>query len=120
MMSREEEIEKYIEFHANKFSVRYGYETVEDLMRGMARFCDNNPVNPWISVEDRLPEQDGKTNTSIVVYIKDEKGLSTSAWYNFDTKTWHIFVGFTHIDDDDDTYEGTVTHWMYIPELPDK
>lgn len=112
-MTREEEIE----IVALNLFEQVRISNLLDFEEG-AKWADEHPKSPWISVEDRLPEEDGKSNTSIVVYIKDERGLSTSAWYDFDTKTWHIFIGFMNVgDDDDDTYEGTVTHWMQIPEL---
>ena len=63
-----------------------------------------NPCE-WISVEERLPEENGY----YLVYTK--YGYIEVEWY----KTW----------DDDDLdggywweFEGLVTHWMPLPEAP--
>lgn len=66
-MTREEQIEEFIKFHAHKFSVRNGYETIKELMLEMARWCDNNPKNPWIT--DRMPEIKGMISDAVVLLI---------------------------------------------------
>ena len=80
-------------------------------------------VQKWISVKDRLPEQDGKylvfeqssgrTNTSILRFAKDArkvdrydfKGRWKNAWYEYDSEWGHYTVD-------------SVTHWMPLPEPP--
>ena len=80
-------------------------------------------VQEWISVKDRLPEEDGKyivfeqsggrTNTSILRFAKDArkvdrydfKGRWKNAWYEYDSEWGHYTVG-------------SVTHWQYLPQPP--
>ena len=82
-------------------------------------------VQEWISVKDRLPEEDGKylvfeqnngrTNTSILRFAKDARKVDRydfksrweNAWYEYDSEWGHYTVD-------------SVTHWMPIPEPPQK
>lgn len=66
--------------------------------------------NPnWISVEEELPPENGKTQQSISVWATD--GLTSGEFrYNFDTKTWTDMWG--------DSFD--ITHWMSLPPLPRK
>lgn len=79
----------------------------------------------WISVKDRLPEEDGKylvfeqnngrTNTSILRFAKDARKVDRydfksrweNAWYEYDSEWGHYTVD-------------SVTHWMPIPEPPEE
>ena len=80
-------------------------------------------VPEWISVKDRLPEEDGKylvfeqsngrTNTSVLRFAKDArkvdkydfKGRWKNAWYEYDSEWGHYTVN-------------SVTHWMPLPKPP--
>ena len=80
-------------------------------------------VQEWISVKDRLPEEDGKylvfeqsngrSNTSILRFAKDArkvdrydfKGRWKNAWYEYDSEWGHYTVN-------------SVTHWQYLPQPP--
>ena len=63
----------------------------------------------WISVEDKLPPENGKTQQSISVWATD--GLTSGEFrYNFDTKTWTDMWG--------DPFD--ITHWMPLPQPPRK
>lgn len=67
----------------------------------------NNPN--WISVEDELPPENGKTQQSINVWATD--GLTSGEFrYNFDTKTWTDMWG--------DPFD--ITHWIPCPQPPRK
>ena len=67
----------------------------------------NNPN--WISVDDKLPPENGKTQQSISVWATD--GLTSGEFrYNFDTKTWMDMWG--------DPFD--ITHWVPLPEAPRK
>ena len=67
----------------------------------------NNPN--WISVEDELPPENGKTQQSISVWATD--GLTSGEFrYNFDTKTWTDMWG--------DPFD--ITHWIQLPQPPRK
>ena len=66
--------------------------------------------NPWISVEERLPEKEIPYETKNVVLVRSE----------------HNGIQFAHLDEDGvwrDEYSNVaykrvkVTHWMPIPEL---
>ena len=80
-------------------------------------------VQEWISVKDRLPDEDGKylvfeqsggrTNTSILRFAKDARkvdrydfnGRWKNAWYEYDSEWGHYTVD-------------SVTHWMPLPQPP--
>lgn len=64
--------------------------------------------NLWISVDEDLPK-DG-----VDVFVRNEHGKCTSAWYSHDTETW--FLAYGEIAGDDVIYS-QITHWMPIPEL---
>lgn len=64
--------------------------------------------NLWISVDEDLPK-DG-----VDVFVRNEQGKCTSAWYSHDTETWFLACG--EIAGDDVIYS-QITHWMPIPEL---
>ena len=62
-------------------------------------------VGGWISVEDRLPEENGE-------YLISTKDRVTSAYYEFGRRTseWtDYFEGYLDFEP---------THWMALPELP--
>ena len=58
--------------------------------------------NKWVSVEDRLPEED----TYVLVYIPTYYSKFTVALYSY--KVYSKFGWFTN----------TVTHWRNLPEPP--
>ena len=67
----------------------------------------NNPN--WISVDDKLPPENGKTQQSVSVWATD--GLTSGEFrYNFDTQTWTNVWG--------DPFD--ITHWLPLPPLPRK
>jgi hypothetical protein len=73
---------------------------------GSCRYC---MADPWISVEDRLPEDEA------ACLVTDGKGCSVSIF--FEEFGWMDF---------DDYYsasafgKGDVTHWMPLPEPPEE
>ena len=111
-MTREEQIEEFIKFHAHKFSVRYGYETIEELMREMAQWCDNNPKNPWkeASVEKPPYDTDCEDETSVYVIVRQEQGNVLEAYYDYDNNDWRDREHNWRLQDP--------THWMLTPKLP--
>ena len=81
-----------------EFGAEYGYQ-----------YAQTHPN--WISVEDELPPENGKTQQSVSVWATD--GLTSGEFrYNFDTKTWTDMWG--------DPFD--ITHWMPIvpPRKEDK
>ena len=69
-----------------------------------AEFADRNPVNPWISVEERLPEKVNKflSDEVLVRYLRGGKEYTFVTHYDYEYQTWNI---------------PNVTHWMPIPQL---
>ena len=78
--------------------------------------ADVEPVKGWISVKDRLPENDGK----YMVWYRGELDIC-----EFDAESQTF--GYTYDDYDemyshlvywDDSMDKKVTHWMPLPEPP--
>lgn len=71
--------------------------------------------NPWISVEERFPEEDkDEKDWSVEVYVRNEYGGTTAACYNYKRKEWHLTYGSL---EGDSLIHTDITHWMPIPEL---
>ena len=69
-------------------------------IRGM-KSADVAPVQKWISVKDRLPEEEG---LYLVAVVNDhERRYSKTAWYH-GHGNWFLHQ--------------KVTHWMLLPEPP--
>lgn len=72
-------------------------------------------MEDWIKVEDRLPEKDGNSSIYCIVYSNYD-GVVVRP-YNEYHKCWDL-------EDGDDHYceavGGKITHWMPIPEAPNK
>ena len=64
-------------------------------------------VQEWISVKDRLPEENGRYLTANKRY--DDKIGVFDLWFD---------GGFWYIDDVDDMFDYEVTHWMPMPHPP--
>jgi hypothetical protein len=74
-------------------------------MSKMVDVSSSVPLNNWISVKDRLPEQDDEAMSVLI---------SGDGWHDYEVAyfgptTWH--------DKYDDVVEG-VTHWMPLPAAP--
>lgn len=69
---------------------------------------ENAPtVGEWVSVKDRLPEE----NQEYIVYVTDiegEKCVTVDQWLSH-ARHWFLF---------DDKAESKVTHWMPLPPPP--
>lgn len=101
-MTREEQIVEFAKSlgYANG---SFGY----DLIAKTVKWADSHPA--WVSIEEGLPEENGKTQQSISIWATD--GLISGEFrYNFDTKTWTDMWG--------DPFD--ITHWMSLPPLPRK
>ena len=104
-MTREEQI-----FEAAKMHSEYEHNktTYSNGFIDGARWADANPKLPWISVKDRLPEQDEE-----VIVLCDE--LNTAPLYK---------ISFAHIVDKTmcQDYNGwniqNVVYWFPMPKLP--
>jgi hypothetical protein len=63
----------------------------------------------WISVEDRLPEE----NTDVLIYRGGFRGDLMNVYTYMGHNEWEDEYGYWSITDD----EG-ITHWMPLPEPP--
>ena len=95
-MTREEKLEKYLDY-------QYMYENgdpsyIQGIKVGVS-WADENPKSPWISVEDKLPEE----HTDVIV--TDGSSVAHCKKYG---DGFYTNIGKCC----------NVTHWMPIPELP--
>jgi len=100
--SRDEEINKLQEenLHMESLLSMHRKMTGEYELK-LQKLCD-----PWISVEDRLPEESKKYKgwLSDTVFVVTNKDDGTSARYDHATKTWCPAK----------ILQGSITHWMPI------
>lgn len=86
-------------------------DTLDGDYSDAAEHLINNGVtinSGWISVNDGLPEID----TDVLCYSDKWGGYRFVGWINPITGRWRDNTGEAHI--------GTVTHWMPMPEPPNK
>ena len=76
--------------------------TKDDLIKAFKWFVDSEPQNNWISVEDRLPDD----QEEVLVCTRSKNG-----YRNIDKGYWSI-DRFIHRG------RAEVTHWMPLPEPP--
>lgn len=69
-----------------------------------AKWADEHPISPWISVEERLPDKINKFMSEPVLcrYTRGGKEYYHVTQYDFEFDEWQI---------------SNVTHWMPIPKL---
>ena len=106
-MTREEEIMEKARAIALNWEIG-GFTSVCEMLVAMAKWADEHPKNPWISVKDRLPEQDLHCE-EIPVLLKN--GYWFKGYYSGDM--WHYYD-----ECGDDIITWDVTYWMPIPETP--
>ena len=102
-MTREEDIIKAsVKWYANVYP---DYNPSSAFCRG-AKWADQHPQSPWISVEDRLPERVEKYQSAdvLVRYRRGGNEYYFVTRYDYEYKDWNI---------------SNVTHWMQIPPLTD-
>jgi hypothetical protein len=93
-------------------------EEVKRLYNSLEHFRSiiNNLRNPWISVKDRLPEEE-VNNISIPVAAITNEGYWFKGQYDYDNKEWFFSEDPDHLDFEAGEF---VTYWMPIPELKKK
>ena len=64
-------------------------------------------VQEWISVDDRLPQKNGRYLTANKRW--DDKINVFDLWFD---------GGFWYVDGEDDVFDFEVTHWMPMPNPP--
>ncbi len=84
--------------------------------------ADVQPVNRWISVKDRLPDEDG----AYLCYL--ESGIVCEANYDstiasegeFPFGEWVTYYNSDTLGAEDNYWEAydAITHWMELPESP--
>ena len=123
-MTREEQIREAAKKTTSLFSYRNGYSTAEDAFVAGAKWADNNPPSPWISVEDRLPEMRSDDNPfSERVYVRYVQTVNgkKSIFYEFDELQYVCLSSGKIIGHEWCRHQNKycrVTHWMPIPKLP--
>ena len=105
-MTREEQIREAAKKTTGLFSYRNGYSTAEDAFVAGAKWADNNPKSPWISVEERLPEPEKE----VIVLAKDK-------YIDIDQLVDNGEDGCYWLKNNEWICRNKITHWMPIPEL---
>ena len=89
--------------------LRYNHPTcTQDMLveafRCGAEWADKHQPNPWISIEEHLPEKVNKflSDDVLVRYLRGGKEYTFVTHYDYEYQTWNI---------------PNVTHWMPIPEV---
>lgn len=122
-MTREKEIIIAAEINADNYAAKFSAIARMAFAEG-ARWADEHPKNPWVSVEDRLPEK------AIGLYELEE--YEQHKMVLFKTANGKLFRGYLDAEEiwraftlpfkvaypiDSITWS-KVTHWMPIPETP--
>lgn len=98
-------VENYLEgAHSRDVEVEMLQNQIEELSEQLKMNAENiqRLRNPWISVEERLPEK--KEGIYKIVFYKDERGYIYTGYLNAD--------GCWRDSDRNDTALYKVTHWM--------
>lgn len=83
------------------------YEPMEDLKGSKStplNWSKSTSLGGWISVKDRLPED----YKEVLAYDSEHKEI-VIAFYDSEYEEWTY----------DDWYDGEITHWQSLPELPE-
>lgn len=99
-MTREEQVRKFVEELITYKDSRVVALFKEAAVLGMT-WADAHPKNPWISVEERLPDKVNKflSDEVLVRYLRGGKEYKFVTHYDYEYQTWNI---------------PNVTHWMPI------
>lgn len=115
-MTREEQINKEAYMQEELL-----YMDAESFIEG-AKWADKKPKSPWISVEDDLPcnhkelmENEYKTKKVLVV-MRSDKSSSKNIEICYMTNQYSSMGNWYWIN----TLKTHVTHWMPLPEFPQK
>lgn len=119
-ISREEAIKELREVYENEYPTasgdfdEYASHDVPNVLRNMPA-ADVQPVNQWISVKDRLPEE----NILVLCYARSTTGEGNNYflgalahgefWFLKVNDIGHVSCPVLHWE---------VTHWQSLPESP--
>jgi len=105
-MTREEEILK----EALKWKCDDNEFIAQTAFEGGAKWADEHPKSPWISVKDKLPFLQ-----SLVLVTLDDGSVSTARLTRFECEDcWDVSTRPDRYSDLDE-----VLYWMPIPDLPE-
>jgi len=77
-----------------------------------AKWADEHPKSPWISVKEALPQTVYGTVSKVVMLSLADGTLSTGSLFDInDKKYWEVDIGDDFVEVNDGDY------WMPIPEL---
>lgn len=129
-MTREEQIKKQSDIYTDDasnytewsddggWSNSNDIDLVEKAFIEGAKWADNNPKSPWISVKDSLPYDNPNSIhfgfTNYVLAIDEDKKIFIAFMRKNKNNIW-----FWSSDDDYDLSYRIITHWMPIPKLPE-
>ena len=118
-----QELIKRLIWTASNDDKPFDAETATLAAEAIKKLHEQEKRNNWISVEDRMPEDDAdltdnykKVKIKVLVAIKAKNGITI--------RTQTRFRDFTYQNMVEKTYwlwrysVGTVTHWMPLPEPP--
>ena len=127
-MAREEEIKKQADIYTDNasnytawsddggWSVTDDIDFVEKAFIEGAKWADEHPKSPWISVKEELPcdEKDMvieilagiELRTKKVLVLLEDGIIGMTYMYSFPPHGWHWSIN------------DVITHWFPIPELP--
>lgn len=107
--SRDEEINKLQEENLHMESLL----SMHRKMTGEYELKLQKLRNPWISVKDRLPEEE-MNNISIPVAAITNEGYWFKGQYDYDNKEWFFSEDPDHLEFETGEF---VTYWMSIPNI---
>ena len=105
-MTREEEINIAVSRYIEKNSISAISSNKDSFIEG-AKWSDEHPKSPWISVEDDLPCNHDKLingNVTYPVFVRDINNI-------YGVTIMMKFIKW-------DFMSCNITHWMPIPKLP--
>ena len=109
MMLTREKLVELIKDGISKCLRAMGDDRLDYLFEDVADYLISNgvTVQEWISVNDRLPEENGRYLTASKRW--GDKIVVFDLWFD---------GGFWYIDEEGDVFYFEVTHWMLLPEPP--
>ena len=117
-MTREEQIKKQADIYTDNasnytawsddggWSVTDDIDFVEKAFIEGAKWADEHPKSPWISVKDKLPPKEN-CELSIKVLVVSTKNEIYFRRYDYDMKRWLCPIPGAEF-----------THWRLLPEPP--
>lgn len=84
---------------------------VESILEWAQTLPTLTPPNEWVSVEERLPDSQADV---LVVAFWHENWQTMIGWHSDTSKKWRVITPHGEME------PGGVTHWMPLPEPPEK